>query len=136
VTRNATTAHFVTVSCRLGGPATVYWWGYDHLNPATTWYFDGGLHMKRASYCANSRHYTIAGTQIRIADDAGIEDDPIQDVEAFWTPTGATCLGTMRHPELGFSGWCNGVKLPVCPTLDAVELGDAGQSPWLADGIQ
>ncbi|HEX4458069.1 MAG TPA: ADYC domain-containing protein [Polyangia bacterium] len=131
VTRDATTADTVTLSCRLGGIATVYWWGYPYLT-GSIYFYAAGLQMKRASYCADSNHYTIAGTHIRIDDSAGIQSDPIDDVEAYWTPAGATCIGLRRHPEIPFSGKCNGVALPSCPTIAARQ---AEGGVWLADGV-
>jgi hypothetical protein len=134
VTRDATTTDYVMLSCRLGGPATVWWWGYPYLGTSdATFFFDSGLQMKRASYCADSNHYTKTGTLIHIADSSKIEDNPILAVEAFWTPTGATCIGKMRHPELGFNGTCNGVALGACPTLEE-QFDQPGE--WIGDGIE
>ncbi len=131
VTRDATTVDTVTLSCRRGGIATVYWWGYPYAS-GSDYFFAAGLHMKRASYCGDSSYYTISGTQILIDDSSHIEDSEIQQVEAYWTPTGATCVGKMRHPELGFNGICNGVLLPPCPTI-ATRSAEGGV--WLADGV-
>lgn len=134
VTRNQATADLVTLSCRQGGPATVWWWGYPYTLGANTWYFDAGLQMKRASYCADSQHYTHTGTKIAIHDDVQpkpVQSDSITRMEAFWTPQGATCLDEMRHPDMGFKGECNGVKLPQCPKLSDQPDGGA----WLADGV-
>ena len=133
VTRDVGTENNVLLSCRLGGPATVWWWGYPYTTTGS--YFDAGLQMKRASYCADANHYTKSGTLIHIDDSSGIEDAPINEVEAFWTPTGATCIGTLRHPELA-TNWdrtCNGVALQPCPTIaEQTALGGT----WLADGIR
>lgn len=132
VTRDAATAGTVTLSCRLGGIATVYWWGYPYYK-GSDYLFAAGLQMKRDSYCGDSNHYTVAGTQIHIDDSSRIESDAINDVEAYWTPTGATCLGLRRHPEIAFSGSCNGVALPSCPTIASRS---AAGGVWLADGIE
>lgn len=132
VARDATTAGFVTMSCRLGALATVYSWGYPYRPPADAFYFDAGIPMKRASYCADSQYYTVAGTHIHIQDDQRIQDEPIGRLEARWTPRGAMCLdpGNARHPEIvsrkGFRGVCNGQPLPPC--------GDAPGPRYLADG--
>jgi hypothetical protein len=128
VTRDASS---VTMSCSLGAPAMVYRWGYDHRS-SSTFYFDAGIHMKRASYCANKHYYTAAGTQIEIRDDKGINNTAIQHLEARWTPTGASCvnLENLRHASMGFRGWCAGTRLPACSTV--TPRGPAGAS--LADG--
>ena len=115
VTRNATTeSSYVTMSCRLGAPATCATWGYDALQ--NTELFAGCIQMKRASYCGDENAYTISGTFIGISDYQGIKADGFDDgsIEANWTGNGATCIKHQRHPELGFSGACNGVPIPVC----------------------
>jgi hypothetical protein len=137
VTRNLATAADVTLSCRGGAIATVYDWGYDYLGNNLTWYFDAGIQMKRASYCADGQHYTKAGTKIEVSDGAGIRNEVLyswQDpsIEAYWLPSGASCLGKMRHPELGFDGFCNGQKLPACPDIVAVE---AAHIQFLVDAV-
>jgi hypothetical protein len=100
---------FVTLSCSLGAPAKVFSWGYQYQGAApVTFYFDAGIHMKRASYCADVRHYTRSGTDIEKLDDKFI-NRPIDlsspaapDVEAWWGPEGALCVNSerMRHPEM------------------------------------
>lgn len=119
VTRDATTAGFVTLSCYRGAPATVYRWRYDHMsaNSADNFYFDAGIQMKRASYCANADYWTASGTEIQKADDRINRDLPIRRLEAWWSPQGALCLNpdNERHPELKFPGSCPGRTLPACP---------------------
>jgi ADYC domain len=115
----------VTMSCRQGALATVYWWGYDYQGTdPETFYFRAGIQMKRASYCGDAHHYTTNGTVIDIADDKGIESLFIQKLEAYWSPTGAICLDNMRHPEMVFSRTCNKgnqvqVPVPSCDTFVA-----------------
>jgi hypothetical protein len=137
VKRGLTTAGFVTMSCSRGAPAKVYGWGYAYAGtPTETFYFDAGIHMKRASYCGDSQYYTVAGTKIQIADDQHIQNEykDIKNVEARWTPTGAICLEPdhERHPEMvankGFTGLCNNQQLPRCSHLPPPV------SPYLADG--
>jgi hypothetical protein len=74
--------------------------------------------MKRASYCADERAYTVAGTQIAIADDQHIQSatPTLDTVEAVWSPTGAVCINleNMRHSATGFSGTCPNVNLHRC----------------------
>ena len=122
----------VTMSCRQGALATVYWWGYDYrgTSDAERFYFESGIQMKRASYCADENYYTTAGTPIVIADDHGIEGwyQDIQTLEARWSPKGAVCLDTMRHPEKNFSRICNSTPVPTC---DQVALKGA----YLANGL-
>jgi len=113
VTRNTGTAGFVTMSCLRGAPATVYRWGYGYREPSPLSYFAAGIHMKRASYCADEHHYTTAGTPITIVDDQGINHDPIERLEAVWNEHGAMCLDHRRHPEIEFLG-CNDNPLPSC----------------------
>jgi hypothetical protein len=120
VTRNPSTSGFVVLSCLRGALATAYGWGYPHrassASPISPAYFDAAIQMKRASYCGDAHFYTVAGTPIHIADDQGVNDDPIARLEARWTPAGARCvnLENMRHPELNFTGVCNGRVLPPC----------------------
>ena len=121
----------MTLSCRYGGIATVRLWGYPYRAPYNTYFFDAGLQMKRASYCADSSFYTHANTKIRIWDSAGENQDPMTaaEVEAWWTPNGATCIGPLRHSGMGFSGKCNGVPLPPCSTVSGGKLADAASPP-------
>jgi len=107
-------ANAVTMSCYLGAPATVYRWGYDHGNQKT-FYFDAAIQMKRASYCANGDYYTVAGTRIQIGDDRINRDLPIHNLEAWWTPQGASCLNPANRRNLDhpFTG-CAGKPLPPC----------------------
>lgn len=125
----------VTLSCYLGAPATVYRWGYDHRNadPASNFYFDAGIQMKRASYCANANYWTASGTGIQMADDRLNRDLPIRRLEAWWSPSGAICLNfdNRRHPELGFPGSCRGKALPIC---QAPPTG-ASAVQFLVDGL-
>lgn len=123
VTHTANTSSIVTMSCRKGALATVYWWGYDY-DTSDPFYFSAGIQMKRASYCGDYRHYTYAGTNIYIADAKGIHTLPDQDldnIEAAWGPGGALCINLDERRHWGitydgaaFDGTCNGQKLPVC----------------------
>jgi hypothetical protein len=113
VTRDTSTAGFVTLSCLRGSPATVYRWGYEYRDPAPLSYFAASIHMKRASYCGDEHHYTTAGTRITIVDDQGINHDPIELLEAVWGKDGALCLDRQRYPEILFEG-CNGNALKSC----------------------
>ncbi len=138
VTRNATTASYVTLSCLLGAPAKVHSWGYPYRpGYAGNVLFDGGLHMKRASYCGDSSFYTKTGTNIAIKDSMGIESDPMSTVEAFWGHDRAICYvpGNERHHSIRFqnalfNGTCaNGVSIPVCTGSIVANL----PSAWLED---
>jgi hypothetical protein len=138
VTRDATTAGFVTMSCWQGAPATVYDWGYDYragTGAHDPFYFDAGIQMKRASYCGNAQFYTVAGTEIAIEDDHHIQPatPAIGAVEAVWSPTGARCidLDNRRHKNMGFTGSCPGRKLQACTEQDRSGqfLLDAPKSP-------
>ncbi len=120
VTRDATTVKHVTMSCYLGAPATVYRrWGYDYLS-GDTWYFDAGIHMKRASYCGDAAYYTAAGTQIHVMDNLPVMNEPPAAVEAWWTPTRASCFNVADARRIdivgrkGFTGWCGSLHLPPC----------------------
>lgn len=134
VAATATTAGLVTLSCSLGAPAKVYGWGYRY-EPRALFYFAAAIQMKRASYCGDEGHYTVAGTEIHIFDDQGIHPigfklaDKITAVEASWTPDGATCMtpGNRRHVEMPFAG-CPKRVLPPC---DAKLL--AAPPPYLVD---
>jgi ADYC domain len=120
----------VTLSCFRGAPATVYGWGYPYTGQ-DVFHFDAGIQMKRASYCADSHDYTVAGTPIEIRDDLLIRRDAVRHLEASWTAHGATCvnLKNLRHSGLGFTGTCNGVALPACPA-------DPPSSSYLIAGPQ
>ena len=124
----------VTMSCYLGAPATVYRrWGYAHTM-MPSFYFESAIQMKRASYCADRNHFTVAGTHIAVSDDqvapAGNHEQIIR-LEASWSPTGARCFNreNMRQQGLGasFSGSCNGTRVPPCLSPRA--------APWLDDGL-
>jgi hypothetical protein len=119
VTRPPSTTKVLTMSCRKGAIATVFAWGYSYLGiPADTFYYDAGIHMKRASYCADGEAYTANGTHIWIFDDRKINAEVGPALEARWSPTGATCLTTPRHPTLavGFTG-CRSGPLPPCSSV-------------------
>jgi hypothetical protein len=114
-------ANFVTLSCSLGAPAKVYSWGYPYqgTSPSATFYFDAGIHMKRASYCADFRHYTWAGTLIKKSDDKNINHQisPLPPnsppgLEAWWGADGALCVNSenMRHLSLAPTD----IKLMTC----------------------
>jgi hypothetical protein len=131
----------VTMSCRLGAPAVVYSWGYEYQGdyPAT-YYFDAAIHMKRASYCADARHYTVTGTMIQIDDDAVIHQTPnMALLEAEWTPHGASCIHRdangkpdhLRYPKLDFQGICYGKQVPACASVGPGA--PPPPSPYLAD---
>jgi hypothetical protein len=131
VTRSSA-AGIITLSCSLGAPAVVARWGYPyHGSSSDTFYFDAGIHMKRASYCGDAHYYTVAGTRIQITDDRPIQRESIAYLEAQWTPSGARCVDYhspdyLRHPEMGFTGRC-GSRM-VNPCTGPVLL------PYLADG--
>jgi hypothetical protein len=131
VARSSTIEGYVTLSCRYGAIATARLWGYPYRTPYNTFFYDSALQMKRASYCADSEFYTHSGTKIRVWDAAGVQDDPMTpaEIEAYWTPNGATCIGPMRHWGMGFSGSCNGVPLPKCETAAPGKLADAATPP-------
>lgn len=140
VTRNASTANVVTLSCLLGAPALVHSWGYPYRpGYAGTPLFDGGIHMKRASYCGDSNFYTKEGTQIGISDVNGIENNATStSVEAWWLPGRAYCYDPshLRHPEMGFDGHCaDGTTIPVCTGMpqppSGMWLEDSSSAPQL-----
>jgi hypothetical protein len=122
-------AQFVTLSCYLGAPATVFRWGYnyDSATPADNAFFDGAIQMKRASYCADQHAYTSTGTRISITDTSG--PPPVHhealveatEIEASWTKKGATCLNreAARYPErIPPDLSCNNKKLLPCTSGD------------------
>ena len=139
VTRGGVNASFVTMSCRGGALATVYSWGYDYgaASSGPMFYFDAGIQMKRASYCGDAQFFTVAGTRLFMTDDQGIQSahPPPPSIEAWWTPTGASCvnLANLRHSSMGFQGSCKGTPLPPCPPAlpGAPYLGDAPLQPGL-----
>jgi hypothetical protein len=120
VTHVVPATQLVTLSCYLGAPATVYRWGYDYERDQ--FHFDAGIPMKRASYCADASFYTRTGTLIHIGDEGHRSQESVEknDVEAWWTPDGATCvnLDHLRYPTLGrtFKPVCKGRPVPPCPS--------------------
>lgn len=117
----------VTLSCYLGAPATVFRWRYDYRDIASPdgFFFKAAIQMKRASYCGDASHYTVAGTPIQISDthQPPIHDDiqrpvPPAAIEASWSEDGACCLDprNVRVPALGpsFGGTCRGQPVPPC----------------------
>jgi hypothetical protein len=144
VAMSGITDDFVTVSCRLGTPATVYWWGYDHRAKSSSWYFDSAVALKRANYCGDGTPWTKDGTGILIDgnDDATVLRDVIAapNVEALWTPQGASCinLSALRQPTMGFSGTCGETVLPACPDLSALpshQSAAGDRNDWLTSGL-
>jgi hypothetical protein len=108
------------MSCRKGAIATVFWWGYPYLGtPADTFYYDAGIHMKRASYCADGEAYTETGAKIWILDDRAINAGGAGPIEARWSPSGATCLSKLRRPLIaaarGFTHSCPARMPPDLP---------------------
>lgn len=133
----------VTISCSLGAPAKVYAWGYDY-EPAKAdafYLFRAAIHMKRASYCADASYYTTTGTEVLVGDGLGINRDlptartSATELEAWWTPTGASCLNRAaeRQPGIaeqkGFRGSCGAQTLPTCE----LPSGSAASPPYLID---
>jgi hypothetical protein len=163
VARPGAAASFVTLSCSLGAPAKVYSWGYSYQgsSPSAT-LFDAGIHMKRASYCADFRHYTWADTDIFKSDDQNINHlinppppSAPPGIEAWWGPNGALCVNSenMRHLSLapandvslmscGGKPYMSGQPLQDCSFVcNGIPLPKCPQSPlpqpwppFLADG--
>lgn len=115
-------ANLITMTCETGSVATCMRWGYSPWNSAqgsqsaTAYdYHQACIHMKRASYCGDSRAHTVDGTRIIVSDtqDPPLNSGPLDTIEALWTPEGATCLSNPRHPEIPFLG-CP-LPLPTCP---------------------
>lgn len=132
----ASSANVVTLSCRKGAIATVFSWGYPYLGiPGNTFYFDSGIHMKRASYCGNAAAYTENGVQIWFRDDKGINNLSGPVLEAWWTPTRALCLGTPRRPAIAaaFPGSCPLLAPSAMPSCNAFA---SPAPPWLKEGPQ
>lgn len=151
VSRSSSTT--VTMSCRQSAIAVVYSWGYPYLgDPADTYYYDAGIHMKRASYCGDDKFYTKPNTLIGIRDNAAIDSAgtrtlgsinntiDLTQLEAEWSPSGATCIhrpllpsGTfgapdhLRHPDFDppFDGTCSGRDLPACTPTTRAKLSNS-----------
>ncbi len=113
----------ITMTCESGSVAKCMSWGY---RPWATGTVAGGqrvslrdshqacIHMKRASYCGDSKANTIDGTRIIVNDSLSpaINSGPEDILEARWTTSGATCVTNQRHPEILFIG-CP-LPLPTC----------------------
>ena len=115
----------VTMACRLGAPPVCQSWDFDPM--AASWYFRSCIQMKRASYCGNQDGWTKQGTEIQIQTPQ--LQNPIDQLEAYWTPSGAACVSTQRHPELGWNKTCNGVPVPSCLGYSPSDL------DWLRSGV-
>lgn len=127
-------ASSVTLSCSRGAPAVVYTWGYPHKGLGSN-FFPAAIHMKRASYCGDNQYYTKTPTLIEIADAQGINNMPIQHLEARWTDHGATCVNqsNLRHSAMTSpaSFICNGHALPKCDPLPSPLLEEGPVHPDL-----
>jgi hypothetical protein len=130
--------NLVTMTCESGSIARCMSWGYRPWGSGQTQsgkaasfadYHQACIHMKRASYCGDSRSNTVDGTPIYINDELSppINAGSLATLEALWTPTGASCLSNRRHPDMLFLG-CSS-PLPPCPT-DV-----SGITYLLADGL-
>jgi hypothetical protein len=134
----------VTLSCYLGAPATVFRWRYDYTNidSRNAFYFKAAIQMKRASYCGDANHFTVAGTRIEISDThppqpihlfAAPPPSPDQ-LEASWSEHGACCFNKAkaRAPLLvdAFQPVCNGLEIPYC-TSDTLTCPAQSGSPSL-----
>ena len=59
--------------------------------------------MARADYCGDGTSATVDGTAIDVWDNLDIQTQFTDwEVEAEWSPEGATCVNFVRHPELGY----------------------------------
>lgn len=112
----------VTMTCESGSVAKCMSWGYrpwastGQNDPASSLdYHQACIHMKRASYCGDSQANTVDGTRIIISDTQSpqVNSGSLDNIEALWGPTGASCLTNRRHPELPFLGCPQ--PLPACP---------------------
>jgi hypothetical protein len=114
----------VAVSCQSGAIATCMLWGYrpwataerqDNGQPESLAdYHQACIHMKRAAYCGDEVSYTTKGIDILMADpfDPSSAMGAIDQIEAYWSPSGALCLTQPRHPSAQFQG-CP-AALPPC----------------------
>lgn len=116
-----------SLSCEGGAIVSCMLWGYqpwlsavrDHpmgvVSLAET--HQACIQMKRAAYCGDATSYTVDGTLITVADPfmPAMQTSAVSQIEAIWTPTGASCLTQQRHPEAGFQGCPQ--PLPPCPSV-------------------
>lgn len=130
-------SNLLTLTCESGSVAQCMRWGYRPWASATgsggqevslVDYHQACIHMKRASYCGDSRANTMDGTLISIQDPLtpAINTGSLDKIEALWTPSGAACLNQRRHPEMLFLGCAS--PLPTCTA-------DKMSSFLLASGI-
>lgn len=104
-------AEVTTMSCESGAISTCLAWGYSPWNPSTgqhddirNFIFGACLQAKRAAYFVgkgDNRSYTEAGTLIDKQDQLEISQQPLERLEAIWSPQGAVCLNVenLRRPE-------------------------------------
>lgn len=141
-------ADLVTMTCESGSVAKCMRWGYrpwasgSLLSGGTTSlrdYHQACIHLKRASYCGDSRSNTFDGTSIIVNDpfSPAINSGSSDVIEARWSANGATCVSNRRHPELPFLG-CP-LPLPACSATQSggflltSALPPAGSLPGLTD---
>jgi hypothetical protein len=138
ITRNATTQSYVTLSCGLGALATGSLMGYDYVSDDGGYFFDAFVQMKRAAYCPNGAPHTTVGKELEVdaTGGVGIAHDVIWDahIEAFWTPTGAACVGKLLR-DAGFDRTCGGKPIKSCSD-ELEEHWKSGQDgKWLESGV-
>lgn len=138
----------ITMTCETGSVARCMRWGYrpwgsaanaQGVSTSLAEHHQACIHMKRASYCGDSRSNTIDGTWIYIQDQLSpnLHAGSLDTIEAVWTAQGAACLSNRRHPELLFLGCAQ--PLPTCTAaqqanfLLATGLSPSGSLLGLAD---
>ena len=84
----------------------VPWAGYSEEMQAC-------VRMLRGDYCGNGTGYTVTGQTINLYDEDGIQaDTEAWNVDAAWSPTGATCIGKEEATRY----YQTGVGTPTCVT--------------------
>lgn len=98
------------LACTSGSQGKCVLWGYDPWGKGPdgrqlTDLYRTCQQTVRADYRGDGAPHTKAGTEIDIADVAGVQhhdslDDPAYIFEAGWGPTGAVCVAATRWPDL------------------------------------
>jgi hypothetical protein len=124
----------LTVACRTGAIVTCMNWGYTPWQEQSgepdkerEYAFGSCLQAKRAAYFVrygDLKSYTLNGTPIRLKDAYGIKEESITNLEAVWSPGGATCLNREYRRRM---------EVPINDVAEVPTCG-APPPPWSEEG--
>lgn len=98
------------LTCSAGSQGKCVLWGYDPWGKTPNGaplvdYYRTCQQLVRADYLGNGEPHTRSGTEVDVADAAGVQshdtlNDPAYVFEAGWGPEGAVCVAATRWPDL------------------------------------